>query len=71
MFDFRGVALEQKSFDVESLSRGSTRIPRAPLTSAGQTEKQICLNVGIAIINHPPFITMFMGGIPTIENWCQ
>ena len=24
-------------------------------------------NVGIAIINHPPFITIFMGGIPTIK----
>ena len=25
-------------------------------------------NVGIAIITHPPFITIFMGGIPTIKN---
>ena len=28
-------------------------------------------NVGTAIINHPPvitFITVFMGGIPTIKN---
>ena len=25
-------------------------------------------NVGIAIINHPPFITIFMGGISTIKN---
>ena len=30
------------------------------------------LNVGIAIINHPPFITMFMGGINSpskIDGW--
>ena len=24
-------------------------------------------NVGMEIINHPPFITIFMGGIPTID----
>ena len=24
-------------------------------------------NVGIAIIKHPPFIAIFMGGIPTIN----
>ena len=28
----------------------------------------MCCNVGIAIINHPPFIAIFMGGIPTIKN---
>ena len=26
-------------------------------------------NVGIATINHPPAITIFMGGIPTIKKW--
>ena len=25
-------------------------------------------NVGLAIINHPPFIIIFMAGIPTIKN---
>ena len=29
---------------------------------------QIYSNVAIAIINHPPFITINMGGIPTIKN---
>ena len=27
-------------------------------------------NVGIAIMNHPRVITIFMGGIPTIKNGC-
>ena len=26
------------------------------------------INVDVAIINHLPFITIFMGGIPTIKN---
>ena len=42
------------------------RISRDTFTS------DIPCNVGIAIINHPPFITIFMGGIPTIKSgWCQ
>ena len=29
---------------------------------------KILSNVGIAIINHPPFITISTGGIPTINS---